>query len=238
MSIQEHGPYRSGKTKISIRNICALVIVLLCTSCATPVEVKQALADMDDGYRANAALGKNYWTLVRNLNERHRDWYRYVQQRNLLHLALIWVTRDPTATVGSEDKPDFVDAAHQLLGDEVVATVNQMRLAGLPKAAGKDLSGFEAGPVKVSADGRGSMDVVIHNMPALVRQISEKVDNDHKSIAQHSVADIKKAFDAYATNVRALRTISATIRRYLEIDVTVAPEDVKAIADGIRQLQE
>ena len=75
---------------------------------------------------------------------------------------------------------------------------------------------------------------IVGRLPEVVNLVTEKVDEDYKKI----VTGEMKHFDSYRTNVGALRQINATIKRYLDIDVTVTPEDISEIAGAIRQLQQ
>jgi hypothetical protein len=128
--------------------------------------------------------------------------------------------RDDAAKVG--------DTA-TLLGDDLLCVVNELRLAGL--AAQKDSEGV----VKFGAGRPGnSVGKIVERLPEVVNRVVEKADKDYKKTATGDMS----YFDAYCTNVSALRQINATIKRYLDIDVTIAPKDVSEIAKSIRQLRQ
>jgi hypothetical protein len=42
------------------------------------------------------------------------------------------------------------------------------------------------------------------------------------------------AYDDYRTNIAALRRINATVKEYLDIDVTVKPEDIRQLAETVK----
>ena len=67
----------------------SLLLLALTTACTTPPEIKQALNAKDQAYIENQRLVSQYRELVQNINERHRTWYRFVQTRLKLDLALV-----------------------------------------------------------------------------------------------------------------------------------------------------
>lgn len=192
--------------------------------CATPPEVKQALVDMDEGYVENLQMVQQYRQLVNNIHERHRYWFQYTRQRLLLDLALRSMTQD----YGGNDSAK-VDATADLLGARLVKVVNELRLVGLKPQHGSD------GTVKFEAGKPGNTaGKIVGRLPEVVNLVTEKVDEDYKKIVTGEMSH----FDSYRTNVGALRQINATIKRYLDIDVTIAPEDISEMARAIRQLQQ
>ena len=67
--------------------IAGVLTFALLTACATPPEIKQALAAKDQAYAENERLMQQYRELVSNITTRHLQWYRYVQTRLKLDLA-------------------------------------------------------------------------------------------------------------------------------------------------------
>jgi hypothetical protein len=192
--------------------------------CATPAPVKQALVDLDQGYGENLKLMRQYRQLVENVNERHRYWHRYTQQRLVLDLALKSATQDYWR--GDEEKADITA---DRLGDPLRKIVNEVRLPGLPEQKGADGTiRFEAGRPGNTA---GSL---VERLPEIVNRVADKVDADYRK----GVPGDLSQYDVYLANVSGLRQINAAVKRYLDIDVTVAPKDLAEIADSIRKLQE
>ena len=192
--------------------------------CATPPEVKQALVAKDQAYVENERLMQQYRELVSNVTARHQLWYRYVQTRLKLNLALQWATTNPKLT-GVADAELTKDDA-DLLGAEVIAVVNDMRLKQLPER--KDHTGQA-----VFLAGTGDMTNLVQNLPALIARIEQRVSKDSQLA---STLDLT-AFDQYRTNVEALRRINGVIKQYLDIDVTLPQEDVQSLADALRTLR-
>ena len=201
--------------------------LVLLAGCATPPPVKQAVASLDEGYAQNLELMRQYRELVQNINDRHRLWTVYVQDRAKLDLALQWATSDPKPIQvdGRPTEEQYTAISHRLLGPEVTTVINQMRLSGLPERE------TSAGTT-VFAAGTNDMTKVVQSLPALVNVISDNVRKEYERVA---AADLS-GFDAYATNVVALRQINKVIRGYLNVDITVQREDVRDIADSIREL--
>jgi hypothetical protein len=199
----------------------ALLLFATCSACATPPPVKQALVSMDDQYDTNLKLMKQYRELVVGLNARHQYWYQYVKIRATLDLALKLAATDPK---GAND-PKVVDEWGKLLGPDLVKYVNEVRLADLPERRGNSTV-FVAGKAKANT--------LLEGIPGLVDKVAAVVSANSKQ--DLPAADLSP-FDVYDTNVRALRQVNAIITRYLEIDVTVKPQDVKDIADAIRTLR-
>ena len=192
--------------------------------CATPPEIKQALVDMDKGYVENLQMMQQYRQLVNNIHERYQYWFRYTRQRLLLDLALRSMTQD----YSGNDSAKVDDTAH-LLGAPIVKIVNELRLLGLKPQHGSD------GSVKFEAGNPGNTaGKIVERLPEVVNLVTEKVDEDYKKIVTGQMSH----FDSYRTNVGALRQINATIKLYLDIDVTIAPNDISEIAGAIRQLQQ
>ena len=75
--------------------ICSWLICASFAACTTPPEIKQALAAKDQAYAENEQLMQQYRELVGNITTRHQQWYRFVQTRLKLNLALQWATTNP-----------------------------------------------------------------------------------------------------------------------------------------------
>jgi len=214
---------------IQKHKILILLCLLVFIGCATPPPVKQALADMDAGYAENLNLMQQYRKLTENIQERHRYWYRYTQQRLLLDLALRSMTQDYW-----RGKKGYVDDTADLLGQDLLKVVNDLRLAGLEEQRGTaETVKFEAGKTGNSAS------KIVERLPEVVNRVTEKVEKDYqKRKNERKGTGNMGPYDSYLTNVSALRQINATIKRYLDIDVTISPEDLSEIAKSIRQLQQ
>ena len=115
--------------------IAGVLTFALLTACATPPEIKQALAAKDQAYAENERLMQQYRELVSNITTRHLQWYRYVQTRLKLDLALQWATTNPRVADVPEAAMAEDDAAE--LGPDVLRVINMIRLKSLPNATGK-----------------------------------------------------------------------------------------------------
>lgn len=208
-----------------MRSLAASLLMLtLAAGCTTPPEIKQALNAKDQAYVENQRLMSQYRELVQNINERHRTWYRFVQTRLKLDLAVQWATTDPKVTAVPDDQLAQDDA--ELLGPEVVASINTMRLQGLPERKG-------SGGRSVFQAGTKEMNTLLQELPDLIALVQEKVEKDS---GQATSADMT-VFDKYQTNVQALRRINAMIKHYLDIDVTLEPGQVQSLADTVSTLR-
>ena len=201
-----------------------VALSLVCIGCATPPEVKQALIAKDHAYVENERLMQQYRELVGNVTERHQQWYRYVQTRLKLNLALQWATTNPKLTDVGDAELATDDA--DLLGPEVMAVINEIRLKHLPERKGP------TGQV-VFQTGAGDMNTLLQKLPDLIGRVEQRVEKDSKV---PSAVDLT-AFNQYRTNVDALRRINAIIKQYLDIDVTVSRQDVQSIAESARTLR-
>lgn len=195
-----------------------------CVGCATPPEVKQALIAKDQAYVENERLMQQYRELVGNVIERHQQWYRYVQTRLTLNLALQWATTNPKLIDVADVEVAKDDA--EVLGAEVIALINEIRLKNLPERNGP------TGQVVFQA-GMGDMDTLLQKLPELIGRIEERVAEDPRG---SSAADLT-AFDQYRTNVEAVRRINAIIKQYLDIDITLSHNDVQSLAEGVQGLR-
>ncbi len=204
--------------------IFIVLALLVSVGCATPPEVKQALVAKDQAYVENERLMQQYRELVSNVTARHQLWYRYVQTRLKLNLALQWATTNPKLT-GVADAELTKDDA-DLLGPEIIAVVNDMRLKQLPER--KDHTGQA-----VFLAGTGDMTNLVQKIPELIARIEQRVAKDSQL---SSTLDLT-AFDQYRTNVEALRRINGVIKQYLDIDVTLPQEDVQSLADALRTIR-
>lgn len=205
-------------------HILVVLGLLVCVGCATPPEVKQALVSKDRSYAENERLMQQYRELVNNVTARHQLWYRYVQTRLKLNLALQWATTNPKLT----DVPDadLTKDDADLLGPEVVAIVNTVRLKQLPERKGPTGQ-------TVFFTGAGDMSNLLQKLPELIARIEQRVAKDSPS---SSTLDLT-AFDQYRTNVEALRRINAVLKGYLDIDVTLSQGDVQTLADAARTIR-
>ena len=204
--------------------ICTWMICASLAACTTPPEIKQALAAKDQAYAQNEQLMQQYRELVGNITTRHLQWYRFVQTRLKMDLALQWATTNPNRS----DVPD-ADLAQDdadLLGAKVIAVINEMRLKSLPERKGPNGQPiFQAGV--------GDMSNLIQRLPELITQIEQRVATD----SQASSAVDLTVFDRYRTNVAALRRINGMIKQYLDIDVTLNAGETQGLADGVRQVR-
>jgi hypothetical protein len=208
-----------------VRFLVLGVFLGLVLGCATPVEVKQALVSIDDGYAENLKLMAQYRELVENINTRHEYWSRYIRERLMLNTVLLWATNNPRPT-GELPDEDHAEVVGEILGSELVALVNEIRLEGLPSRKNPD------GDV-IFEVGRSDINQIIYTLPRIIREVDKKVEADYKEATQIDFT----AFEDYRKNVTALRQINAMIKRYVDIDITIKPEDFQEIADAIRALQ-
>ena len=204
--------------------ITGLLVCLSLAACTTPPEVKQALAAKDQAYTDNEQLMRQYRELVSNITTRHLQWYRYVQTRLKLDLALQWATTNPRQAEVPDAALAEDDAA--LLGSDVMAVINSIRLKSLPERKGQNGQ-------PVFAAGSGDMTNLVQHIPDLIARVEQRVDSDAK--APQSV-DLT-AFDQYRTNVEALRRINGLIKQYLDIDVTLSRSDTQSLADAVRTVR-
>ncbi|MGH7232558.1 MAG: hypothetical protein ACREJU_14550 [Nitrospiraceae bacterium] len=193
----------------------------LLMGCATPVEVKQALAVKDQHYAENIRLTEQYRQLVEQVNVRFQHWHRYVTTRHLLNLALAWAATDPKRS--SVPDQEYAGLTAELMGVEVRGLVNDTRLQGLPARTGPD------GQVLFAA-GTGDTNGIIKKIPSLIAAVGRQVDLDY----QRSTRIDLSPFDDYRTNVEVLRRLHSMVKGYLDIDMTVRRDDVKEIADAIK----
>ena len=207
-----------------ILRICTWMICASLAACTTPPEIKQALAAKDQAYAQNEQLMQQYRELVGNITTRHLQWYRFVQTRLKMDLALQWATTNPKRS----DVPD-ADLAQDdadLLGAKVIAVINEMRLKSLPERKGPNGQPiFQAGV--------GDMSNLIQRLPELITQIEQRVATDSRA---SSAVDLT-VFDRYRTNVAALRRINGMIKQYLDIDVTLNAGETQGLADAVRQVR-
>ncbi|HEY5932749.1 MAG TPA: hypothetical protein VIT63_07520 [Nitrospira sp.] len=196
-----------------------VALSLVCIGCTTPPEVKQALIDKEQAYVENERLMQQYRELVGNVTERHQQWYRYIQTRLKLNLALQWATTNPKLT-GVDDVELAKDDA-ELLGAEVSALINEMRLKNLPERKGP------TGQIVFQA-GTGDMNNLLQKLPELIGRVEQRIEKDSQA---SSTVDLT-AFDHYRTNVQAVRRINAIIKQYLDIDVTLPRSEVQSITEA------
>jgi hypothetical protein len=205
-------------------HLVILALSLVGLGCATPPEVKQALVAQDQAYAENQRLMEQYRELVSHVTGRHQQWYRHVQTRLKLNLALQWATTNPKLTDVADGELAKDDA--ELLGPEVIALINEIRLKNLPDRKGPNGQAvFEAGT--------GDMSNLLQKLPELLSRIEQRVTKDSQA---SSTLDLT-AFDQYRTNVGALRRINAIIKQYLDIDVTLPRDEVQSIVEAVRTLR-
>ena len=204
--------------------IAGLLIFASLAACSTPPEIKQALAAKDQAYTENEQLMQQYRELVTDVNSRHQQWYRYVQTRLKLDLALQWATTNPRLT----DVPDTTIAEDDagMLGADVLAVINTIRLKSLPERKGQN-----GQPVFLA--GSGDMSNLIQQLPELIARVEQRVSADSNI---PKAVDLT-AFDRYRNNVEALRRINAIIKQYLDIDVTLSRSDTQSLAEGLRTVR-
>lgn len=202
----------------------ASLSVLLCVGCATPPEVKQALVTKDQAYAESERLMQQYRELVSNVTERHQHWYRYIQTRLKLNLAVQWATTNPKLTDVAD--PELAKDDADLLGPEVIALINEIRIKNLPERKGP------SGQVIFQA-GAGDMNDLLQKLPELIGRIEERVAKDSQA---SSTVDLT-AFDQYRINVEAVRRVNAIIKQYLDIDVTLSRNEVQSLAEAARTLR-
>jgi len=205
-------------------HIVIVALSLVCLGCATPPEVKQALVAKDQAYVENQRLMEQYRELVSHVTERHQQWYRHVQTRLKLNLALQWATTNPKLADVADAELANDDA--ELLGPEVIAFINEIRLKNLPDRKGPN------GQI-VFQSGTGDMSNLLQRLPQLLSRIEQRVTKDSQA---SSTLDLT-AFDQYRTNVGALRRINAIIKQYLDVDVTLPRDEVQSIAEAVRTLR-
>ncbi len=204
--------------------ITGLLLCLALAACSTPPEVKQALAVKDQAYTENEQLMRQYRELVSNITTRHLQWYRYVQTRLKLDLALQWATTNPRQAEVPDAALAEDDAA--LLGSDVMAVINSIRLKSLPERKGQNGQ-------PVFAAGSGDMTNLVQHIPDLIARVEQRVDSDAKATQSIDLT----AFDQYRTNVEALRRINGLIKQYLDIDVTLSRNDTQSLADALRTVR-
>lgn len=204
--------------------IAGILTLALLAGCATPPEIKQALAAKDQAYTENERLMQQYRELVSNITTRHLQWYRYVQTRLKLDLALQWATTNPR----SADVPDATTAEDDaaLLGKDVLRVINMIRLKSLPERKGSTGQ-------PLFAAGTGDMSNLVQQLPELIAHVEQRVASDAKA---PQTVDLT-AFDHYRNNVEALRRINGLIKQYLDIDVTVSQSETQSLADAIRTVR-
>ena len=201
-----------------------VALSLICIGCTTPPEIKQALIDKDQAYAENERLMQQYRELVGHVTERHQQWYRYVQTRLTLNLALQWATTNPKLTDVGDAELAEDDA--DLLGPETITLINEIRLKNLPERKGP------TGQVVFQA-GMGDMNNLLQKLPELVGRVEQRIAKDSQA---SSTVDLT-VFDQYRTNVEAVRRINAIIKQYLDIDVTLPRNEMQSIAEAVRTLR-
>lgn len=201
-----------------------LLLIALATGCTTPPEIKQALFAKDQAYVENERLMSEYRELVRNINERHQTWYRFIQTRLKLDLAVQWATTDPKVPEVADDQLAQDDG--DLLGPDIVAFINKVRLQGLPERKGPNGQ-------PVFRAGTKTMNAFLQELTDLIALVEEKVEKDSGQAASTDMT----VFDKYQTNVEALRRMNGMIKHYLDIDVTLDPGQVRSLAESVNTLR-
>jgi hypothetical protein len=223
-----------------------LLLLLLATGCTTPPEIKQALIAKDQAYANNARLMEIHRGLLVNIDTRYWYWYRYAKKLALLNAALKWTTTYPLPpTEASDDaflstylrelvaketrgkEPTSKEIFESAKSDPLIRLINKLRLNGLPERKTSD------GAVAFTA-GHGDMKKLVQAIPELIDVIQKKVEAEFK---EANKATDYKPFDDYQTNLAGLRRINAIVEQYLDIDVTIKPEDLKQLVDTAKQLR-
>jgi hypothetical protein len=223
-----------------------LLLLLTATGCATPPEIKQALIAKDQAYANNARLMEIHRGLLVNIDTRYWYWYRYAKKLALLNAALKWTTTNPLPSAGaSEEKylatyvrelvaketkdkePTSKDIFESAKSDPLIRLINKLRLNGLPERKSGDGD-------PVFAAGHADMKQLIQAIPELIDVIQKKIEAEFK---EASKATDYQPFDEYQSNLAGLRRINAIVEQYLDIDVTVKPEDLKQLIDTAKQLR-
>lgn len=207
--------------------LCAAAVGIL-GGCATPTPVKQALTSLDEAYSDNADLMRQYKEVVVQTNTRYQLWSRYVQSRGLMNLAVKWSTTNPASASKAA-----VDAEAAQLGAPLKEKVNAIRMTGLPPAHGEQGVVFVGG--SKDKDGRDkTIEGVIEALPSLANLVNKRLDELASARIKNN--DLT-AFDDYQTNLAALRQINATVKSYLDIDVTIKTEDFKELIKAVHDLR-
>ena len=206
------------------RLFTAGLLLGLLSGCATPPEVKQALVAKDQAYQQNAQLMDQYRELLENVNHRFSYWQKLIETRLKLSLALKWATTDPIPSDAPEKQQLRAETAANELGSEVVKLINEVRLAELPARSGPNNQ-------PIFTKGTGTMSGLVQTLPGLVALIDASVEKSYQ--AEVRPLDTS-AYDDYRTNIAALRRINATVKEYLDIDVTVKPEDIRQLAEAVK----
>ncbi|MEX5214712.1 MAG: hypothetical protein NW703_11160 [Nitrospiraceae bacterium] len=206
------------------RLFTAGLLLGLLSGCATPPEVKQALVAKDQAYQENARLMEQYRELLENVNHRFASWHQLIETRLKLSLALKWATTDPFPSDAAEKQQLRAETAAQELGPEVVKLVNNVRLADLPARSGPNNQ-------PIFTKGTGTMSGLVQALPGLVALIDASVEKSYQALVRPLDTG---AYDDYRTNIAALRRINATVKEYLDIDVTVKPDDIRQLAEAIK----
>lgn len=207
--------------------ICAAALGIL-GGCATPMPVKQALTSLDEAYSDNADLMRQYKDVVIQTNERYLLWSRYVRSRGLMNLAVKWCTTTPESISRAS-----VDAEARELGEALTKKINAIRMTGLKPAEGEQGVVFIGGS-KNPDGGHRTIEGVIEVLPSLAKLVNERLDEQAKARLKNN--DLT-AFDDYQTNLAGLRQINATVKSYLDIDVTIKPEDLKELIKAVRDVR-
>lgn len=201
-----------------------LLCLLSGSGCATPPEVKQALVSKDQAYQQNAQLMEQYRELLENVNDRFAHWQRLIEPRLKLSLALKWATTDPFPADVAEKQQLRAEEAAKQLGPDVVKLINDIRLAELPMRSGPNNQ-------PIFTKGKGAMSGIVQALPGLVALIDASVEKSYQAMVRPLDTG---AYDDYRTNIAALRRINATVKEYLDIDVTVKPEDIRELAEAVK----
>lgn len=208
----------------SLRLLLIAFLASTTMACSTPGEIKEAVANLDEAYASNSKAMKQYRTLVKQVNERAGYWYAHAKRRALMNTALKWATTDPPPATAVVDR--------DILGDDLRAVVNRVRLNGLREVR-------EEGEERkvIFANGMSSIDDLVRALPEMANLATDRATSRFSELTGLT-DDSFQGFDDYQTNVSALRRINGAIKRYLDIDVTVKADDVKEISSAIKQLQD
>ena len=212
--------------------------VLVLTGCATPKPIKEAVGEIDKGYDQNLKLMNQYKQIAVNINKRYEFWAFYIGQRQLLDLSLRAILEDI-----EDDEVEIIlkllgaDPNNEVYDSELIKLVNELRVEGLRAemllvpSTGANKEVFKAGQPN------NNTGEVVRRMPEIVGACSRQAPKTFDINAAREALGMN-VFDTYHKNVAYLKEINRHIKNYLDIDITVKPEDVAEISKSIRQLQQ
>lgn len=194
------------------------------SGCATPAHVAQALEAKDRAYAEHLDLARDFEALAERATDRYITWHRAIRTRTLIESALELAT-------SRVDADEVV--VYRMLGvtDRMIAVVSAVRLDDLPAVI--DDEGREVLPA-----GSATASDLLRAVPSIVRLARLDARNGDPTLETlRAQSDrTEAAFEAYRTNVAALRFVADTVRGYLDVDRSITPEDIRSIAGSIEEL--